>query len=148
MTTNRKTIKRKTRRQITPEAVEIFRRMLAIEKRCTCALLAHGEEYWQYTECSACNEWWGQNSLLCREMQLMPWQWPAYEYPGSEGVGDDYPHAVGRYHSLMKALRREQQCVTNDQRHSSLHFLRNLGVRVCDRRYTEYRAMTNHARTN
>jgi hypothetical protein len=31
--------------------------------------------------CAACDRWWDQHEILCDELKLAPWQWPAVENP-------------------------------------------------------------------
>ena len=66
---------RPPRAKITPEALEAFRTMQRLERRCTC------ED--DDGECPACQEWWQQHSILHDELRLKPWQWPAYEHSGN-----------------------------------------------------------------
>jgi hypothetical protein len=103
--------------QITPAAIEAFRRMEAIE--CTCEPIDWSEKYWERAPCSGCDRWWEHHSTLHGELQLKPWHWPAFEYPEEKcpypaGSGaaehwqrqrDGSPEAFELYRELVKASK-------------------------------------------
>jgi hypothetical protein len=60
--TNRRPITRTLRRIVTPTAVEIFRRMVALEEQDDIN-----------------GEYWDLAAELERELNLRPWEWPPYE---------------------------------------------------------------------
>ena len=76
MTTKRTPIGHPPRDRYTPAALEAFRKMVVLENKCTCT--DDGEE-----PCAVCDQWWAQNSILCNELWLKPWQFPAVEAPGT-----------------------------------------------------------------
>jgi hypothetical protein len=73
MTSKRTPINRPPRPTVTFAALEAFRKMQRLERRCTCDD--------DHRECPACEKWWQQHSILHDELRLKPWQWPAYQYP-------------------------------------------------------------------
>jgi hypothetical protein len=75
MGSKRTPINRETRRQITPVAIEAFKRMEQLRTQCGCLLMKHGRR------CSACDEWWKQHSILHDEVGAKPWEWPAFLDP-------------------------------------------------------------------
>jgi len=76
-------------KRITPAAVAAFREMQRLKRRCTCAPIDWGGKYWGRSEkCAACEQWWEQHAILHGELQLAPWQWPAYQRPDA---GPPYP---------------------------------------------------------
>jgi hypothetical protein len=81
MPTKRTPIHRPPRNSITPAALEAFRKMQRLEKKCTCEEPDWDGEYWKREQCPACTQWWEQHSILWRELRLKSWQWPAYERP-------------------------------------------------------------------
>src|SRR5262249_49743045 len=103
MSTKRTRIRRPQRAKITPEAIESFRRLLALEQACTCAHLPDS------IRCSACKEWSAEHSRLHDLLGLKPWQWPAIEHPayedeiGSDGKPIDLSEAHRRYRMLERA---------------------------------------------
>ena len=52
---------------ISERAVEVFREMKSLARRCVCG--GSGD-------CSACERWWDLHSVLYREIGLPPWCWP------------------------------------------------------------------------
>jgi hypothetical protein len=52
---------------ITPRAVELFREMKSLGRRCVCG----GND-----DCSACSAWWDYQACLSDELALPPWVWP------------------------------------------------------------------------
>jgi hypothetical protein len=102
MPTKRTPISRSPRSQVTPAALEIFRKMLRLERKCTCK--AEGGH-----ECAACTEWQELDTALWCELRLKPWQMPSYERP--ENVEPrpsdhaDFGGPVARYRMLKQALK-------------------------------------------
>ena len=74
MPTKRTLINRAPRSQVTPAALDVFRKMLRLEKKCTC-------KEPDLVECAACTEWQELDTVLWSELQLKPWQMPSYEHP-------------------------------------------------------------------
>lgn len=60
MPTKRTPIHRHTRRQITPEALRLFRQLRAAETQ---------------------EKWWAAHNALHRELGCKPWQWPCVASP-------------------------------------------------------------------
>jgi hypothetical protein len=63
MPTNRRPPTRPPKRRITPKAVELFRRLLALEEQ----------------DAVGCPEYWDLNSALADELRLRPWEQPMYD---------------------------------------------------------------------
>jgi hypothetical protein len=117
MTTTRTPIGRPPITQITPKAIAAFREMQKLEPRCTCPPIDWDGKYWQqHDDCAACKQWRGQNSVLCDELHLAPWQWPAYQRPdavapfpeGSPAAKSWKPDLEGqeRYRALERAAAK------------------------------------------
>jgi hypothetical protein len=120
MTTTRTPIGRTPRAaQITPKAIEAFRKMKRLETKCTCAPIDWGGKYWEHQECHACEQWWQQHSILCDELNLRPWERPAVETPGAVTPYPEGSHAAlvwradlaaqERYRALERAAAEEKQ---------------------------------------
>jgi hypothetical protein len=117
MTTKRTPIYRPLRRQITAEAVRLFRLMKRIE--CSCSSRDWKGEYWRHTPCEGCERWWRLHSSLHRELCLPPHHWPAIENPeatcpypdGCEAARRWTPNerARGVYRELETADRAERR---------------------------------------
>jgi hypothetical protein len=112
MTSKRTPINRPPRATITPAALEAFRKMQRLERRCTCEEPDWDGAYWNQEQCPACEQWWAQHSILHGELRLRPWQWPAYRRPdGTESPPDsaqDFEPDGGpvvRYRMLKQAAR-------------------------------------------
>ena len=84
--------------------------MQKLEAECTCPTDwtdKHCER------CAACEGWWQQNSILCRELRLPPWEFPAVQHPdavpaypkGSPAYEKWQPDlaAQARWRALMEA---------------------------------------------
>ena len=82
--TRRVPLARRSAAQITPAAMEAFRRIRSLEAQCTCLPRDWEGEYWKHEPCPACDEWWTQQSMICRQLSLRPWHWPAVENPQAE----------------------------------------------------------------
>jgi len=99
MPTKRTPINRSPRSQITPAALEIFRKMLQLEKKCTCSGY----------ECAACIEWQELDMVLGCELRLKPWQIPACEHPKDRDAPPpssvDAGGPAARYRMLKQALK-------------------------------------------
>jgi hypothetical protein len=103
MSTKRRPIPRPPRVSFTPATLDDFRKMVEVEDQCTCS----------EPPCKACDVWWEQNSILCNELRLQPWQWPAVQHsdvrsPYPEGCEADKQwrpdlEAQARYHALAEA---------------------------------------------
>src|SRR6516225_7698800 len=95
MSTTRRPISRPLRVGITPKALDAFRKMVDVEDKCTCPPIDWEGKYWKRPpNCQACETWWQQNSILCDELRLKPWEWPAVQHfsarsPYSEGCEAD-----------------------------------------------------------
>jgi hypothetical protein len=89
MVTNRTPINRPAIAQITPTAVELFKRMQAVPPG---------------------DEWWTLHGELHRELQLKPWQWPAIEGPDEVNT---YPasSAGGKWFARAQKLYRELEAM-------------------------------------
>ena len=74
MTTKRTPIEHPPRDRYTRATFEAFRKMVVLENKCTCT--DDGEE-----PCAVCDQWRAQISILCNELWLKPWQFPAVEAP-------------------------------------------------------------------
>lgn len=117
MTTNRIPIGRPPVTQITPKAIAAFRKMRRLEARCTCEPIDWGGKYYEHEQCKTCEQWWEQNAILCSELRLKPWEWPAYERPdaespypeGSEARKNHKPDLAGqaRYRTLEQVAAAE-----------------------------------------
>jgi hypothetical protein len=79
--TRRVPIARRSAAQITPAALEAFRRIRLLETQCACSPVDWEGAYWKHEPCPACDEWWVQQGIICRELALKPWHWPAVEDP-------------------------------------------------------------------
>ena len=102
MPTKRTPINRSPRAKITPAALEAFRVMQRLERRCTCK----GDD----SDCPACVQWSQQHSILHSELGLTPWQWPAYEHPDEAEPLPPADNADGggpaaRYRMLKQAAK-------------------------------------------
>jgi hypothetical protein len=106
MPTNRTPIHRPPRTpRFTPAALDAFRQMLRLERECCCEPIDWDKEYWNHKQCAACDQWWEQHSVLRKELQTKPWQWPCVERPGA---GSDL-EAQARYRELEAALEPSAQ---------------------------------------
>jgi hypothetical protein len=63
--TRRVPLARRSAAQITPAAMEAFRRIRSLEAQCTCLPRDWEGEYWRHEPCPACDEWWTQQGILC-----------------------------------------------------------------------------------
>lgn len=69
---------------ITPAALAAFEAMRKLRRTCTCEPIDWGGKYWaRGPQCSSCEEWWRQHSILHHELRCKPWQWPCIEHPNS-----------------------------------------------------------------
>jgi hypothetical protein len=96
MTTNRTPIARRSAVQITPTALDAFRRLVELEAECI------GEPGCEpYRRCAACDEWWRMQWIIHRELGLKPWEM-AVEY---EGMGEWEPNeaACARWRAFEEA---------------------------------------------
>jgi hypothetical protein len=89
MVTNRTPINRPPTTRVTPEAVEIFRKMR--EAR------------------DGSDQWWELHAKLHTKLKLKPWQWPAIEHPDNKCVypGDGGAGGGARWFPQAQALYRE-----------------------------------------
>jgi hypothetical protein len=85
MTTNRTPINRRPTGRLTPQAIEIFKRMVAI--KCTCG---EGND----CDCPGCREHLQLDDDLSRELGLRPWQFPSVVY--ADEIEVTGPGTVGR----------------------------------------------------
>jgi hypothetical protein len=101
MPTKRTPINRPLRTKVTPEALAAFRTMQRLERRCTCKD--------DNNDCPACVQWGEQHSILHSELQLKPWQWPAYEHPDDAELPSpehgDPGGPAARYRMLKQAVK-------------------------------------------
>ena len=106
MTTKRTPLKRRAQRRITPEAVEVFRRMEAAASACTCGPWDWDGEYWKHEQCSACDEWWQAHGHLWVLLDAKPWQWPCVRDPDAISP---YPEgsALAAIHERQRQERPE-----------------------------------------
>jgi hypothetical protein len=103
MATKRTPIGRPPRSQITPAAIEIFRRMQAVEAACTCEPVDWGGEYWNHRTCAACEEWWDAHSALWRELRKKPWQWPCVQHPAARCPYPEGSYAANQWGPNLEA---------------------------------------------
>lgn len=115
MTTKRTPLARAAKDKITPEMVDLFKRMRRLEYGCTCPPINWNGKYWEHSngECASCTKWWKLHSLLWRSMNLHPGDWPAIANPEAESPyppgshAAEYnkpdPDATRRYRILAKA---------------------------------------------
>jgi hypothetical protein len=100
VTTKRTPINRPSRTRVTPAALEAFRAMQRLERRCACK---------DDDDCPACQQWGEQHAILHSELRLAPWQWPAYEHPDDvDAFQSDHADPGGpaaRYRMLKQAAR-------------------------------------------
>jgi hypothetical protein len=76
VSTNRTPIRRPATAQITPTALEAFRKLRQCEAQCSGPPVCE-----PFRRCAACDEWWTQQGIIHRELGLRPWE-TAVEYPG------------------------------------------------------------------
>jgi hypothetical protein len=75
MPTTRTPIGRKPMKQISAEAAEIFKQILALDEQCSCTETSY---------CEACHQYKDLNDKLRRQLRLSPGQWPTLVPPGQE----------------------------------------------------------------
>ena len=68
------------------EALDIFRRMHALDEQCTCLEPDWDGKYWEHRRCEACEQWHAEHVRLHDLLKLKPNQWPAIENPDTESV--------------------------------------------------------------
>jgi hypothetical protein len=84
MGTKRVPVSRPSVTRITPAALAAFEAMRKLRRACTCEPIDWGGKYWERgPQCSSCQEWWLQHSILHHELRCKPWQWPCIEHPDS-----------------------------------------------------------------
>jgi hypothetical protein len=84
MGTKRVPIRRPPVASITPAALVAFEAMDKLGRACTCEPIDWGGKYWERgPQCSSCQEWWRQHSILHHELRCKPWQWPCIEHPSA-----------------------------------------------------------------
>jgi hypothetical protein len=103
VTTKRTPINHATKTKISPAAIAAFRRMLELEEQCTCPTLTWEQHFTNHDRCKACEIWQKQNSFLCRELRLEPWEWPAYQHPDATAP---YPELANRWKPNLEAQER------------------------------------------
>jgi hypothetical protein len=72
-----------------------------------------GKKYSEREQCEACKQWLDLNPILCAELLLPPWDFPAYchpdakaPYPEGSPAAKSWkpdPDAVERFHMLQAA---------------------------------------------
>jgi hypothetical protein len=100
MVTKRVPIHRPARTRISPEALDMFRRMKAVER-----------------EGPQCEEWHQLNCALCRVLQLKPWQFPALVHPDAvrhwpaspASDPDPWEAKLERYRALEATLAEQRR---------------------------------------
>ena len=102
--TRRVPLARRSAAQITPAAMEAFRRIRSLEAQCTCLPRDWEGEYWRHEPCPACDEWWTQQGILCSELALKPWHWPAVEHPQAENPYPERSAAAASWRPNVEAL--------------------------------------------
>lgn len=112
MGTKRTPVDRRTRMEITPEAVRLFEAMKRIE--CTCAP-RDWERYWEFEPCEGCEERSRLRRAIHRELKLPPWAIPCVVDPNAPNpwpAGSPRharwrpnPDAVARWRALEAASR-------------------------------------------
>ena len=101
--TRRVPLARRSAAQITPAAMEAFRRIRSLEAQCTCLPRDWEGEYWKHEPCPACDEWWTQQGILCSELALKPWHWPAVEHPQAENPYPERSAAASSWRPNVEA---------------------------------------------
>jgi hypothetical protein len=104
--TRRVPLARRSAAQITPAALDAFRRIRLLETQCTCLPRDWQGEYGKHEPCSACDAWWTQQGILCRELALKAWHWPAVEHPQAENPYPEGSAAAERWHPNVEARSR------------------------------------------
>jgi hypothetical protein len=114
MATKRTPINRPARARLPAEALEIFKRMRELEaKRCKCKPRPDTIDYWkEWAPCEVCEAWHKLNVLLCRPLNLRPWDFPAVARPHwKRAWGIDREIFAGqqrRYRELEAALEAQK----------------------------------------
>jgi hypothetical protein len=93
MTAKRTPRKRPPRRPITPAAIAIFRRMQALERKCSC----------DDQRCAACDEYWRLHHRLHLELKLKPWDCGVV-HPDEDCPDYEAPHEWARGQALYRLL--------------------------------------------
>jgi hypothetical protein len=113
VTTNRTPIVRPAATMITPRAIELFaeleRATRARRRAVDCTIGPYG--HCQTDKCGACLRWWDAHNLLCTELSLPPWVWPAIPRnpypPGSAMAREWLPgHEQQELWNLLDQARR------------------------------------------
>jgi hypothetical protein len=86
VSTNRVPIARRSTAQITPAALEAFRRLVALESECVGPPACE-----PFRRCAACEAWWVQQGIIHSELGLRPWEFAVEhentgEWPADEGA--------------------------------------------------------------
>lgn len=97
MATKRTPLKRNMKRQIIPEAVEVFRRMEAAASACTCEPIDWDGEYWKHEQCPACRGWWDAHARLWVLVGAKLWQFPCVQDPEDECPYPEGCHAAAHW---------------------------------------------------
>ena len=90
---------------ISERAVELFREMKSLGRRCTCEPPPEGQ-WWGARQCRACARWGQLQGELHHELKLKPWCWPAIRPTLRECMERPWNGVQGlvSQHSLWQAL--------------------------------------------
>ena len=84
-------------KEITPKALDAFRRMEKLSLECEC-LDGRAEL------CAACKKWNKLDGVLHHELRLPPWEYPTYQNP-ADAIHPN-PDAQERYRALTEAAAK------------------------------------------
>jgi hypothetical protein len=88
--------------RVTPEILATFKKIVELERLCTCPPI-NPAKYWAHREeCVACREFWVLEERLGHLLHLRPWEFPSIERPGSVELADF--EAQERYRALAHAV--------------------------------------------
>jgi hypothetical protein len=94
---------------ITQQAIQIYRQMRRLDRRCECLPLEERKKTpgWTAQQCPACVKWWQLNAALNTELHCL--EFPVYEAPEWERDYTPQPSAVARYYDFEAALQAEKK---------------------------------------
>jgi hypothetical protein len=102
-TTKRVPIRRHTRPQITPRAIDAYAQMKALKPQCSCP---PDREPRHLPPCAACEEWGRLLMVVHVEMQARPWEIPCLDFEPPGPDADRWTVAAhARYRALEAALK-------------------------------------------
>jgi hypothetical protein len=100
MPTKRTPTGRLPKSRITPEAIDLFRRMRKL--KCTCAPRDWAGEYWRHETCPGCKEYGRLSAQLESELKLAPWE--SITNPRAQ-----IPYPAGCYAALRWQRERDER---------------------------------------